>query len=62
MQDAPFIYTKERLVERFKEIAAAGWIASARHGNQGGIGNTLEDPLEIMEGTSNNRPLSNRVH
>jgi hypothetical protein len=56
MTDAPIIYTKEVLIERFKEIAAAGWIANARHGNQGGIGNTLEDLLGIKE---NNLPIPN---
>ena len=43
-------------IEKLKEIAAAGWIASARHGNQGGIGNTLEDLLGIKE---NNLPIPN---
>src|SRR5437879_962555 len=33
-----------------------GWIPNARHGNQGGIGNTLEDLLEIKE---NNLPIPN---
>jgi MvaI/BcnI restriction endonuclease family len=50
------IYTKQALVERLKEIANLGWIPNARHGNQGGIGNTLEDLLEIRE---NNLPIPN---
>ena len=33
-----------------------GWIATGRHGNAGGVGNTLEDLLEIEE---NNLPLPN---
>jgi hypothetical protein len=56
MADAPVIYTKELLIEKFKEIAASGWIANARQGNQGGIGNTLEDLLGIKE---NNLPIPN---
>ena len=56
MADAPLIYTKELLIEKLKEIATAGWIASGRQGNQGGIGNTLEDLLGIKE---NNLPIPN---
>jgi len=41
------IYTKEELIKRFKEIANSGWIPNGRHGNVGGIGNTLEDLLGI---------------
>ena len=33
-----------------------GWIANARHGNNGGIGNTLEDLLGLQE---NNLPIPN---
>ena len=33
-----------------------GWIANARHGNHGGIGNTLEDLLGLQE---NNLPIPN---
>jgi hypothetical protein len=50
------IYTKENLVERLKEIAAMGWVENGRHGNHGGIGNTLEDLLGIEE---NNLPIPN---
>jgi MvaI/BcnI restriction endonuclease family len=50
------IYSKEQLIERFKEIAEQGWIPNARHGNHGGIGNTLEDLLGIEE---NNLPIPN---
>ena len=48
------IYTKESLIARFKAIAKQGWIPNARHGNHGGIGNTLEDLLGIPE---NNLPI-----
>jgi len=50
------LYTKENLIAEFKEIAAKGWIENARHGNAGGVGNTLEDLLEIEE---NNLPIPN---
>jgi hypothetical protein len=49
-------FTKEELVTKLKEIAAKGWIPNARHGNHGGIGNTLEDLLGIEE---NNLPIPN---
>ncbi len=50
------IYTKEKLIEKFKEIADLGWIENSRYGNHGGIGNTLEDLLGIEE---NNLPIPN---
>jgi hypothetical protein len=50
------IYTKEKLIKKFKEIAKMGWIENGRYGNQGGIGNTLEDLLGIEE---NNLPIPN---
>lgn len=50
------IYTKETLIEKLKEISNAGWIRNRRHGNHGGIGNTLEDLLGIEE---NNLPIPN---
>ncbi len=50
------IYTKETLIEKLKSIRALGFIPNARHGNHGGIGNTLEDLLEITE---NNLPIPN---
>jgi len=49
------IYTKDSLIKELKSIAARGWIDNARHGNHGGIGNTLED-LGITE---NNLPIPN---
>jgi len=50
------IYTKEDLIQRLREIKSMGWILSARQGNVGGIGNTLEDLLGIKE---NNLPIPN---
>jgi|SRR3989339_582690 len=50
------IYTKPLLIEKLKEISAMGWVPNGRHGNQGGIGNTLEDLLGITE---NNLPIPN---
>ena len=50
------IYTKETLIEKLKEIADMGWVPNTRHGNAGGVGNTLEDLLGIKE---NNLPLPN---
>jgi len=50
------IYTKTELIKKLKFIASLGWIPNARHGNHGGIGNTLEDLLEIKE---NNLPIPN---
>ena len=49
-------YTKETLIERLKEIRETGWVKNARKGNDGGIGNTLEDLLGIEE---NNLPIPN---
>jgi len=50
------IFTKESLISALKEIRNQGWIANARSGNVGGIGNTLEDLLGIEE---NNLPIPN---
>jgi hypothetical protein len=52
----PIIYTKQSLVEELLKIKARGFVPNARHGNHGGIGNTLEDLLGIEE---NNLPLPN---
>jgi len=49
-------FTKEKLIEKLKKIAEAGWIENKRFGNQGGIGNTLEELLGIEE---NNLPIPN---
>lgn len=50
------IYTKAELIEKLIAITQQGWVPNARHGNHGGIGNTLEDLLEISE---NNLPIPN---
>jgi hypothetical protein len=50
------IYTKETLITALKDIRSLGFIPNARHGNHGGIGNTLEDLLGIEE---NNLPIPN---
>lgn len=52
----PQIYTKNSLIRKLKDIANQGWIPNIRHGNHGGIGNTLETLLEIEE---NNLPIPN---
>lgn len=49
-------YTKESLVDALIEIRTKGWIPSGRPGNDGGVGNTLEDLLGIEE---NNLPIPN---
>ena len=49
-------YTKASLIEALREIRSRGWIANARPGNVGGVGNTLEDLLGVDE---NNLPLAN---
>ncbi|MDR0421264.1 MAG: MvaI/BcnI family restriction endonuclease [Prevotellaceae bacterium] len=50
------IYTKDSLIKEFQTIAQKGWIPNTRQGNNGGIGNTLEDLLGIEE---NNLPIPN---
>ena len=52
----PELFTKEELIKKFKKIKAMGWIENRRHGNAGGVGNTLEDLLGIEE---NNLPIPN---
>lgn len=49
-------FSKEELIEKFKEIYAMGWIENKRGKNDGAVGNTLEDLLEIPE---NNLPIPN---
>lgn len=56
MPNQPLVYTKESLIDKLKAISKMGWLPNARSGNQGGIGNTLEDLLEIKE---NNLPIPN---
>jgi len=50
------IYTKPILIAKLKEISAMGFVPNVRHGNHGGIGNTLESLLGIKE---NNLPIPN---
>jgi hypothetical protein len=50
------IYTKETLIEALRNIRNLGFVQNVRHGNHGGIGNTLEDLLGIRE---NNLPIPN---
>lgn len=50
------IITKANLIDALKEVRNRGWIPNARHGNAGGVGNTLEDLLGIAE---NNLPIPN---
>ena len=50
------LFSKEDLIEKLKQIRDRGWIPTARPGNVGGVGNTLEDLLGIEE---NNLPIPN---
>ena len=50
------LFTKEELIEKFKEINKKGWIENKRGKNNGAVGNTLEDLLGIPE---NNLPIPN---
>lgn len=50
------IYTKDLLIDELNRIGRMGWIENKRHGNHGGIGNTLEEILGIKE---NNLPIPN---
>jgi len=50
------IYTKEELIGRLTDLGKMGYVKNGRFGNHGGIGNTLEDYLGIVE---NNLPIPN---
>lgn len=50
------IYTKESLISELQNIQQRGWVKSTRPGNDGAVGNTLEDLLGIEE---NNLPIPN---
>ena len=50
------VYTKDELIEKLKEIKDLGFVECTRPANDGCVGNTLEDLLEIEE---NNIPLAN---
>ena len=56
MSKKPVIFTKQKLIKKLKEISLKGWFSNTRHGNAGGVGNTLEDLLHIKE---NNLPIPN---
>jgi len=43
------VFTKQSLIEKLVAIEAMGWVLNGRHGNHGGVGNTLEDLLGIEE-------------
>ncbi len=48
--------SKAELIEKFREIEQRGWILNTRRGNDGAVGNVLEDLLGIPE---NNLPIPN---
>lgn len=50
------IYSKDQLISALNEIMYRGFVPNSHHGNQGGVGNTLEFLLGIEE---NNLPLPN---
>jgi hypothetical protein len=43
------VYTTSWLTEAFNKVRSLGWIQSQRPGNDGGIGNTLEDLFGVPE-------------
>lgn len=49
---------KEELIKKLKEIKKLGWVHTNRSKNDGAVGNTLEDLLEIPE---NNLAIANTV-
>lgn len=53
-----FNISKEILIDKLKHIKASGWIHTNRPNNDGAVGNTLEDLLEIPE---NNLAIANTV-
>lgn len=50
------IFTKESLIASLQAIRGMGWVPCSRPGNDGGVGNTLEDLLGLEE---NNLPIPN---
>lgn len=50
------VISKKELLEKLICISNMGWVKNARPGNDGGVGNTLEDLLGIEE---NNLPVAN---
>jgi hypothetical protein len=52
----PKLFTKDQLLKELRAIQERGWIQTQRPGNDGAVGNTLEDLLGIEE---NNLPIPN---
>ena len=50
------LVTKEELIEALKLVCQLEWVESARPGNDGAVGNTIEDLLGVSE---NNLPIPN---
>src|SRR3989338_7268983 len=50
------LFSKADLIEKLQAIKNKGWMKTQRPGNDGAVGNTLEDLLEIKE---NNLPIPN---
>jgi len=50
------LITKEELIDKFKALEAEGWIYNYRGGNDGAVGNIVEDKFGIQE---NNLPIPN---
>jgi hypothetical protein len=50
------IISKEAFIRELRKVREMGWIPNARPGNNGAVGNTLEDVLGIKE---NNLPIPN---
>ena len=50
------VFSKQEIIDKLKKISEMGWIENRRRGNQGGVGNTLEDLLGVEE---NNLPIPN---
>lgn len=49
-------YTKDYIISELRRVKQLGWVQNRRHGNAGGVGNTLEDLLGIDE---NNLAIAN---
>ncbi len=43
------VYSKEEIIAKLKEIKNLGWVKNTRQGNDGSVGNMLEDLLGIPE-------------
>lgn len=56
------IYTKESLIKELRSIRERGWIVSGRHGNDGAVGNTLEDLRGTHGVAGNDIRITRRLH